>query len=229
MNLRGNKISVVIRARNEAFWLESCLFAISCQDYPRFEVILVDNGSTDATLDIARQYGCVIVPLGEGSFNYSKALNMGIAAGDGPFVTMVSAHCVPVDDQWLARLAMHFSEENVAAVYGRQEPLPDSNPTDKRDLWTTFGEDRKFQKRDYFFHNANSMIRRDLWSRIPFNERIHGVEDRDWAKKVQRQGYQIVYEPTARVFHHHGIHHSADEQRAARVVRVIELIQQDLT
>lgn len=226
---KKNRISVIIRTKNEEFWINACLFAVVNQDYPDIEVILVDNDSTDRTVEIAKTYDCKIVNIPSGQFNYSKALNTGIQMSSGELVAIVSGHCVPVDDQWLARMAMHFRNDKVAACYGRQLPLPDSHPADKRDLWTTFGEDRKIQKRDYFFHNANSMIRHATWRKLPFNEGIQGVEDRDWAKKIMRQGYSVVYEPTARVFHHHGIHHSANEERAARVVRVIELIQQDLT
>ena len=222
-------VSIVIRAKNEAAWLDSCLGAVALQDYDDFEVILVDNESSDATRDIAEKYGCRIVLIKDEDFNFSRALNIGIAAGSKPLVAIVSGHCVPANDQWLGRLAMHFRDPAVVATYGRQEPLPDSAASDKRDLWTTFGLDRREQSRDYFFHNANSMIRRAMWERLPFNELIHGVEDRDWAKKVLDGKNRIIYEPTARVFHHHGIHHQNSEERAARVVRVIELIQQDLT
>lgn len=229
MSFHKNRISVVIRAKNEEFWLNSCLFAVANQDYPDIEIIIVDNESTDQTVAIAQSFGCRILTITDEQFNFSRALNMGIEAASGELIAMVSGHCIPIDDQWLARLAMHFRNKNIVATYGRQEPMPDSHPSDKRDLWTTFGEDRKLQNRDYFFHNANSMIRRDAWKELPFSEAIHGVEDRDWAKKIMRQGFQIIYEPTARVFHHHGIHHTANEERTARVVRVIELIQQDLT
>ena len=68
------------------------------------------------------------------------------------------------------------------------------------------------------------MIRRDLWEALPFDETIAGVEDRDWAKRVLGRGYRVVYEPAASVYHFHGINHGRDQARAARVARVIELI-----
>ncbi|MBI4184354.1 MAG: glycosyltransferase [Proteobacteria bacterium] len=222
-------VSVVIRARDEERWIGSCLNAVANQDHAEVEVVVVDDASSDATPAIARRFGARVIAYGETGFNYSRALNLGIAAASKPLVAVLSAHCVPANEQWLARLAMHFHDPKVAAVYGRQEPLPDSHSFDKRDLWTTFGLDRKVQKRDFFFHNANAMIRRARWREIPFNEAIHGVEDQDWAKKVLNAGGRIVYEPTASVFHHHGIHHALSEERAARQVRIIELIRQDLT
>lgn len=219
-------ISIVIRTKNEERWLDSCLFAVSNQDIGTPEIIIVDNESTDNTLKIASQYGCKILEISDADFNFSRALNIGIEEASHPLIAILSGHCIPVDDQWLSRLAMHFQDGGVAAAYGRQEPLPDSSPFDKRDLWITFGLERKVQKKDYFFHNANSMIRRIVWESQTFNEKINGVEDQDWAKKVLNNGAKIVYEPTARVYHHHGIHHSRSEERAARVVKMIELIRQ---
>ncbi len=212
--MENKLISIIIRTKNEEKWLSSCLFALKHQDYPKIEIIIVDNDSNDSTCEIAKQFQCNIVSISDSEFNFSRALNWGIKAAKGEFIAILSGHCIPADEQWLTRLAMHFDSENVVAVYGKQDPLPDSSPFDKRDLWTTFGLDRKIQKRDYFFHNANSMIRRTAWEKMPFNENIHGVEDRDWAKKALNSGKHIIYEPTAVVFHHHGIHHNQSEKRS---------------
>jgi glycosyltransferase involved in cell wall biosynthesis len=227
--MQNKKISVIIRTKNEEIWLQSCLFAVFHQDYPDFEIIIVDNDSNDRTLEIASLYECKIVTISDKEFNFSRALNLGIKESTGELIAILSGHCVPFHEQWLSRMSMHFKIKNVVAVYGRQEPLPDTSAFDKRDLWITFGLDRKIQKQDYFFHNANSMIRKKVWEGIPFSELIHGVEDQDWAKKILKNENQIIYEPTATVYHHHGIHHNRSEERATRVVRMIEAIQQDLT
>jgi glycosyltransferase involved in cell wall biosynthesis len=218
-------ISIVIRTKNEERWIGQCLRALSRQNGPAPDIILVDNMSTDKTLEIAKPYNCRIVEIGDGEFTFGRSLNRGIAAAQGSLVALLSGHCVPLTDQWLQSLSSAFSDPKVAATYGRQEPLPDSSPYDKRDLWTTFGIERRVQAKDFFFHNANSMIRKSLWDQTPFDEAISGVEDRDWAKKQIAMGYKIVYEPHASVHHHHGIHHNGDILRAERVARVIELIQ----
>ena len=117
----------------------------------------------------------------------------------------------------------NFQDPQVAGVYGRQQPLPDSNDFDKRDLWTTFGLERRIQQKDYFFHNANSMIKKSAWTEVRFHDESDGVEDRIWAKDIINRGYVVVYDPEASVYHHHGIHQGRDEKRAARVVKVIEM------
>ena len=218
-------ISVVVRTRNEAVWIERCLRAVSLQSYPDFEVVVVDNTSTDGTRDIVAQFDVRLVSITDADFTFGRALNRGIAASRGDLLALLSGHCIPATERWLDRLALAMAGPGVAGAYGRQEPLPDSNDFDKRDLWTTFGLDRRVQTRDYFFHNANSIIRRDVWETVPFNEDIYGVEDREWARRVLERGFRVVYEPAATVFHHHGIHQGRDEQRAARVARVIELME----
>lgn len=218
------KASVVVRTKNEAAWIHRCLTAVFGQDFPEFEVIVVDNASSDDTLAIVDHFDCRLVKISESDFTFGRSLNWGFRAATGDVVASLSGHCIPVNDQWLQALSAPFLDPKVAGTYGRQEPLPDSDAFNKRDMWTTFGIERRIQTRDYFFHNANSMIRRDLWAKTPFDEDIHGVEDRDWGKKMIARGYRLVYEPTASVFHHHGIHHGRDERRAERVVRVIQSI-----
>jgi glycosyltransferase involved in cell wall biosynthesis len=217
-------ISVVIRTKNESAWIESCLAAIALQDLGECEAIVVDNASTDDTRRLARRFGCRIVGITNQRFSYGRALNVGVRAARGELVAILSGHCVPVHDGWLSALAAPFDDPSIAGVYGRQLPLPDSHAFDKRDLWTTFGVERRVQQSDFFFHNANSMIRRSVWETLPFDEDLSGVEDRDWARKVLTQGYRVAYEPLAAVYHHHGIHQGLDPQRAERVVRVIQMI-----
>jgi len=217
-------ISVIVRTKNESAWIGRCLSAVAAQNHHAFEIIVVDNASTDGTLDIASRFDCRVVEIAEHDFSFGRALNAGIRASRGEYLALLSGHCIPLNDQWLQCLRASFDDARVAGVYGRQEPLPDTDPVDKRDLWISFGIERRVQRKEIFFHNANSMIRRDLWERFPFDEELAGVEDRDWAKQVLSWGYRIVYEPSASVYHHHGIHHSQDPRRAERVVRVIELI-----
>ncbi len=220
-------VSVIIRVKNEAGWLRRSLPAILHQSRPPRDIVVVDNESTDETVGIAEEFGCKVLSISSEEFSFGRALNHGISAATGAWIVSLSAHCIPVHDHWLeALLAPDCEHPFAAAVYGRQEPLPDTNDFDKRDLWTTFGAERRVQRgRDYFFHNANSLIRRSVWERIPFDETLNGVEDRAWAKRALADGYQIIYAPLASVHHYHGIHQGRNVERARRVVKVIEFIQ----
>jgi rhamnosyltransferase len=214
------KISLIIRTRNEERWIGACLRGVMSQTEQDFEVVLVDNASVDRTVDKARAHDVRIVTIDH--YRPGAALNVGIRASSGKYIVCLSGHCIPVDEHWLAQLTAGFDDETIAGIYGRQEPLAFSSDEDKRDLLITFGLDRRFQVKDTFFHNANSAIRRDLWERFPFDEKATNIEDRIWAHQVIGAGYRLLYEPSASVYHHHGIHHQGNAERAASTVRTLE-------
>jgi CMP-N-acetylneuraminic acid synthetase len=218
-------ISIIIRTKNEERWIGSCLEAISRQTLKDQEVILVDNQSVDKTVAKALQYDVRLVTIDK--YRPGAAINRGIEASFGEIVVCLSGHCIPVDEYWLENLVRELDDEKVAGVYGRQEPLAFSTDMDKRDLLITFGLDRREQVKDSFFHNANSAFRRSTWERFPFDETASNIEDRLWASEVQADGFKIVYEPSASVYHYHGIHHNGDPVRCGNVVRIIESISQD--
>jgi len=222
-------VSIIIRTKNEERWITHCLQAVFDQSYKNIEVVVVDNESTDKTVEKAKQFPIAIVKCTD--YRPGKALNLGIEDSSGEFIACLSGHCIPVNEHWLANLLKNFYDEQgnrdprVAGVYGRQEPMIFTSDADKRDLTLLFGLDRKVQKKDSFFHNANSMIRRDLWGIVgfKFDETLTNIEDRAWAQHVLSKGkHTIVYEPEASVFHHHGVHHDGDEERCANVMRIIE-------
>ncbi len=213
-------VSIIIRTKNEERWISLCLRAIFNQDYKNFEIIIVDNKSSDTTVAKAKTFNVKILSIDE--YLPGKALNFGIASSRGNLICCISGHCIPVNNYWLSNLIRNFDDKQVGGAYGRQEPLPYTSDFDKRDLLNIFGLDKKIQVKDSFFHNANSMIRRHVWEKIPFDEKITNIEDRVWAKEVLRQGYKIIYEPEASVYHYHGIHQNGDKERCFNVVRILE-------
>lgn len=222
------EVSVIIRTKNEERWIGHCLSMVFQQDFKDFEVILVDNASTDHTVQVAKRYPLARIVNIE-CFRPGNALNEGIRASTGRFIVCLSAHCVPKDTDWLTRLLDNFKDDpNLAGVYGRQLPVSFTDPVDKRDLLIVFGQDRRLQVKDYFFHNANSMLRRDVWDAFPFDEEVTNIEDRVWGKAVTTAGYHIVYDPEAAVYHHHGLHQGNTPERARGVVSIIERVDEDV-
>jgi len=223
MKLKKPSVSIIIRTRNESFWIGKCLHEIFNQKFKDFEVIVVDNSSTDGTLRIVKNNfpKVKIVKYKSKEFFPGRALNLGIQASKGRLIAMISGHCIPKNKLWLSNLIKNFKNKKVAAVYGKQEPLDMSDPNDVRDLIYLFGKDKKIQNKDPFFHNANSMIRRDLWKKIKFDENIHHIEDRIWAQKQINKGYKIVYEPKSSVFHYHGVSHKNNISRVRKISKIL--------
>lgn len=217
------KVSIIVRTKNEERWIGACLKAVYEQDYPDFEVILVDNCSTDRTLDKARAYPVRLVTVEQ--FRPGHAINEGIRAGSGDYLVCLSGHCIPKQRNWLANLVRNLEDPAVAGVYGRQEPLSFSSPLDKRDLYITFGLDKIVQVKDSFFHNANSAFSRAVWEKYPFDETVTNIEDRVWGRAVIDAGYRIIYEPEASVYHYHGIHQDQNPERARKIVRILEEVE----
>jgi rhamnosyltransferase len=219
-----HKVSIIVRTRNEVQWISRCLNEIYNQKYKNFEVILVDHQSTDKTISLVKKnFPLVkIIKYNSKVFYPGRALNLGIKFSKGSLIAMISGHCIPKNNLWLSNLVKNFRKRNVGAVYGRQEPLDTSSPNDYRDLTYIFGLDKKIQKNDPFFHNANSMIRKVLWIKNKFDEHILHIEDRVWANEILKKKYYIVYEPSSIVFHFHGIGHHDNTARVHSISNILK-------
>ena len=133
--------SIIIRTKNEERWISSCLSAVYDQTYKNIEVIIVDNESSDRTIDNVKQYPIDKV-LNITNYLPGKSLNVGIKEASGKYIVCLSGHCIPVNNVWLEFLVNTIEEnDNYAGVYGRQEPMSFSSDSDKRDLLLTFGLD----------------------------------------------------------------------------------------
>jgi len=221
---KSAKVSIIIRTKNEERWIGSCLDKLFSQSYKHFEVILADNCSTDKTVTKAKKYPIKLIKIKK--FFPGKAINDAINISSGQIIVCLSAHCIPVDNNWLKNLINPLKNKKIAGIYGRQEPMPYSSNFDKRDLLLLFGLDKKIQTKDPFFHNANSAFYKKIWKKYKFDEKTSNIEDRIWGHKVISEGYKILYEPKASVFHFHGVHQNLDPDRCASVVRIMEKTMQ---
>ena len=226
MEISSPLISIIIRTRNEERWIDHCLSAITTQSINDYEIILVDNNSQDRSVKIAKKYTENIINVTD--FYPGKAINDGIRASSGKYIVVISGHCIPKNNLWLEKLIEPLKNDTtrlLAGVYGRQEPLSSSSALDKRDLTVVFGLDERTQKKDSFFHNANSAIPRKIWEKFPFDENTTNIEDRLWGAEVIKNGYHIHYTPESSVYHYHGINQGGKLDRAEKIVNIIENLE----
>lgn len=203
----GVRASVVIRAKNEARLIGEALEAAVGQRLRGgFEVVLVDSGSTDATLEIARRYPVQVVEIPPETFTYGRSLNIGIRAAHGDVVASLSAHSTPADECWLENLLEPFRDPRVAGVYGRQLPRPHATRMELLGMRLSgvMDERPRRHRRNPMFSNANGAFRRALCLQVPFDEEVRGAEDLAWARVMLRLGYEVAYQPAATVYHSHG-------------------------
>jgi rhamnosyltransferase len=200
----NTKASIIIRAYNEEKHIEKLLQGIRNQKVSfRYEVILVDSGSNDNTVDIAQGYSVEIVHITPAEFSFGCSLNKGIEKANGEYCIFISAHCYPVKEYWLENLILPFADESIALVYGKQRGNKITKYSEQQIFKKWFPESGSGKQESPFCNNANAAIRKSLWEKYRYNETLTGLEDIDWAKNIISQGYSIFYASNAEVIHVH--------------------------
>lgn len=128
ISLASPFVSVIVIVLNGADKIGVCLYSLMRQSYPsdRYEVIVVDNGSTDATREVIENYD-VIVEL-EPIRGRATARNRGVAVAKGEIVAFTDSDCVPNED-WLEMLIRPYSDPEISAVAGEFLGYPSENPS----------------------------------------------------------------------------------------------------
>jgi rhamnosyltransferase len=194
-------VSVVIRARDEASSIGRCLELLRGQRLGRrtLELVLVDGGSRDGTIDAARRRGARVLTIPPREFTFGGALNLGCANARGPLLVSVSAHAFPLDEGWLSRLLEPFADPRVACAAG------DAYAPDGTRLTARVEQDISLarQRPAWGYSNAAGAFRADLWRRRPFRTDLIACEDKEWAWHWLELGYVCVVDPTFTVEHDH--------------------------
>lgn len=197
------RVSIVIRSFNEERHIGRLLTGIARQVGPAPEIILVDSGSTDATVAIASRFGVQLVTITPAEFTFGRSLNRGIAAARGDIVLLASAHVYPRFDDWIERMVAPFRDPDVALVYGKQRGNEQTRFSEHQIFRTWFPDESNPNQTTPFCNNANAAIRRSEWVELPYDEQLTGLEDIDWGRKVLARGKRIAYVAEAEVAHVH--------------------------
>ncbi len=193
-------VSVIIRARDEAKSLERCLAVITAQQSAtEVEVIYVDAGSRDDSIEVARSHGVTVVMAPQGPFSFGAALNRGAERAQAEILVALSAHAVPPDDGWLDRLRRPFADPSVACATGDRY-----GPAGER-LRRPIAQDVALARRrpDWGYSNAAGAFRADLWRTRRFRADLPACEDKEWALHWLARGRVCVVDPSLAVAHDH--------------------------
>ena len=199
------RISIVFRSLNEEKWFGDALSACKRQvvDGYDVEIVLVDSGSTDRTLEIAEAHDCRIVHIKKADFTFGRSLNYGCEAATGDYLVFISAHCIPAHERWLANLVEPLADGRADYVYGRQIGHDVTRFSEHQVFAQYFPEHDRLPQADFFINNANAAIRKDLWAKYKFDEAVTGLEDMVLGKAVMKDGGRIGYVADAPVIHIH--------------------------
>lgn len=195
--------SIVIRAYNEEKHIGRLLEGIRQQTISDVEMILVDSGSIDGTVSIAKSFGASVVRIPSEEFTFGRSLNLGIRAARCELIVIASAHVYPVYPDWLESLLRPFEEQNVALTYGKQRGPKTAHYSEQQIYHQWYPDASNLRQPTSFCNNANAAIRKRLWEKHPYDETLTGLEDLAWAKRVREQGYDIAYVAEAEIVHVH--------------------------
>jgi len=205
-------ISIVIPVKNGiSGGLEKCLQGIFSQKTRySFEVIAIDSGSTDGTVDVLKADKRIrLIQIAPSDFGHAKTRNLGARDSSGRFIVYLNSDAWPADDKWLDGLIDELaSDDKIAGTYSRQLPKPGCHLYAERDMLRSMPDKKivrdSIEQFDFMsFSTVSAAIRKDVWQKTPFDDAIEIAEDQDWARKILQQGMAIVLEPASRVFHSH--------------------------
>ena len=212
------RTSVVIPTFNAGPEFQALLDRLKAQKpAPPDEIVVIDSGSRDQTLALAREAGAKIIEWRE-RFDHGLTRDAGIAAASGEIVLLTVQDGVPAGEDWLAHVCAHFADPSVAGVSTRQIPPPDG-PLElqikaKLDAeegvtrislaghpdYAHYSAAQRLQL--YTFDNVCSALRRSVWEKIPFGP-CRYAEDLLWARRALEAGHTLVRDPSAPVIHAH--------------------------
>ncbi|MBL7204920.1 MAG: glycosyltransferase family 2 protein [Desulfobacteraceae bacterium] len=215
-------ISVIIPTYNGGQIFSQCLEMIGQQDYgAETQLIIVDSGSTDGTIELAESAGALIRRIDKKKFHHSNTRNEAVFLADFDNIVFTVQDAVPCSKSWLSTLERSLCETDVAAVYTDQIPHDDATPYSRFEIESISkarGQEARIQSIDSLdafnempydqayraigLDNVCAIYRKELLVNIPFPE-VDFAEDMAWALKNMLLGHRVMYKPRIKVKHSH--------------------------
>ncbi|HZM03902.1 MAG TPA: glycosyltransferase [Candidatus Saccharimonadales bacterium] len=198
------RVSIILRSFNEGWALRETLSALTAQDYANWELIVIDSGSTDGSVEMIRQMQPAhFVQIKSSEYVPGRVMNQGMRLAQSAYGIFLNADATPQGADWLRLLVAPLFEPKTAAVFGRQIPRPDCWAVYASDYDRCFGPNRASVHWEHFFSMVSSGLRKDIWARRGFLENLQYAEDYEYTRWCKEQGYNIVYCPESKVMHSH--------------------------
>jgi len=196
-------MSVYIPAYNSAEFLSRAIDGLLGQSLPANEILVIDDGSRDATAEIAARYPGVTLVRHPHNRGLGAARNTGFSTARNELVASLDADCVP-DPGWLAGLVRHFDDPKVAGVGGR---LIEGNQRTVADRWRCMHMPQEWGDQPLhnprFLFGCNNMFRKSAVREAGgYDEsmRTNG-EDTDISRRLREKGWDLLYDPEPLVVH----------------------------
>jgi len=205
-------VSIIILTKNAGDSFRQLLDRVYSQKSDsQFEVLVVDSGSKDNTLKIAKDFPVTITEIKSSEFHHGRTRNLGAELAQGSILVYITQDALPLKNDWLQKLTHSLKGKGVAMVCGRQIPWETVKPPEKFFYVYNFPPFRievnsgasDYYHDNVFISNVNSAIRREVWKQLRFSNKVLMAEDKEFAKRALLDGWSIIYEPEAAVYHAH--------------------------
>jgi glycosyltransferase involved in cell wall biosynthesis len=191
------KLSIIIPAKNEEQNIVRCLHALARQKSDSVEIIVVDNGSTDNTVALAKTIADKVFVKPE--FSLSELRNFGAGQAGGDVFAFLDADCV-VDGDWSVQIQKTLENREVGCT-GSTPEAPDDGTWVER-VWSSFRTRRRRPCFASWINSSNFIVRRELFERVGgFNAGLTTCEDVDIGLRLARV-CKILFDPSIRVVHY---------------------------
>ncbi len=194
------RISIIIPVLNSEKFLAGCLESIFSMKYPRgsYEVIVVDNGSKDRSVEIAKKYGVKV--LVKPKVNVSAVRNFGARESTGDVLAFVDSDCL-VSENWLASAVPYFKDPAIGMV-GSLCAVHEKDMTWVGKAWNSCMKKRQLNGETDRLGCGNIIIRKRCFEEINgFNDDLVTGEDDELCHKLREAGYRIYSDPAIKVYH----------------------------
>lgn len=187
-------ISVIIRSRDRVGTIGQAIESIRTQD-TNAEILVVDSGSVDGTVELARREADKVIEIAPEHFSYGGALNIGAQKSAGEVHVALSAHCWLPRSDWLSRVSRYYDDPAVAGTNG------ELFRPDRRLLLEPYFQADPIADTDPYWGYSNhaGSWRASVWADFPFSETLTACEDKEWSLRVRSAGFRIVFDPLLRV------------------------------
>ena len=200
--MSDERITVVMRTKNSEHDLELALPALFSQNYTAFDLLVIDSGSEDGTLDALRRYPCRIERIRPEEYYPGPVLNRAMALAQTEIVVFQNSDVVPLGVDALRRLVEAFREPAVQAAFARQVPRPEAASWVRRDYAAAFpgeGPAPAWLPLSLPF----AAMRYSAWREQEFYDEAWGSEDTAWGERALGRGWDIRYVASSVVMHSH--------------------------
>ncbi|HVW19324.1 MAG TPA: glycosyltransferase family 2 protein, partial [Solirubrobacteraceae bacterium] len=201
-------VSVVVPVKDGARHLPEQLAALAAEGPD--EVLVVDSGSSDDSVALARGGGARVLEIDPASFGHGRTRNLGAESTSGDVIAFLTQDATPVAG-WLAGLRSGFAlAGDVGAVFGPHLPRPETSPMIARELEAFFhskaapdgGPRIERAGGDPWLSNVNAAYWRDCWERLRFADLPYS-EDQAFGEAMLAAGWAKAYVPAMAVLHAH--------------------------